>query len=196
MGAALDADRSDVWGRLVLEDGTPATAFAIAEAGGVNETIPAIAGTEAGLRYLVVWRRSPAATGETIEGRAVSYSGTLLEQRLDVSGVAADQPAVASGPVGDFLVTWQDQLASDPDTDIYGRLVPEPGAGASLGAALPRCAGHPAAEAPLARRHAPRRPPGALGTGCGSPIATRTGARTSRRARSSGTSSLTCEASD
>jgi len=41
---------------------------------------------------------------------------------VEFSGVAADNPAVASGPGGDFLVGWQDQPLSATNTNLYGQL--------------------------------------------------------------------------
>jgi len=112
----------DIYGILVAEDGTVGTDFGIATYG-VNEASPAIAGNNDNLQYFVTWRYDHSGTFKPIRGQAVTYAGVLtgqLQQALPTDS-DADNPAVAAGPVGDFLVAWQD-LRDTPSENIYGRL--------------------------------------------------------------------------
>lgn len=119
----LDAPNDhDIYGRLVAEDGTASTDFWISWAGGVDETSPAVAGSEDNLQYLVVWRHPQGVVDKPIKGQAISYGGTLQGQTATFSGPAADHPAVAAGPLGDLLVAWQDQPVSATNEHLYGRL--------------------------------------------------------------------------
>jgi len=112
----------DIYGRLVAEDGTPDTDFWISWVNGLDESRPAIAGTENNLQYFVAWRHPQGVVDVPIRGRAISYAGALLGQEAVFTGVAADYPAVAAGPVGDILVVWQDQPVLATNTNIYGQL--------------------------------------------------------------------------
>lgn len=112
----------DIFGRLVAEDGTPGTDFWISWANGLDESSPAVAGTESNLQYFVVWRHPLGVVDKPIRGRAISHGGALVGQVAEFSGVNADYPAVAAGPVGDFLVAWQDQPVFATNTNIYGQL--------------------------------------------------------------------------
>lgn len=112
----------DIYGRLVAEDGTPGSDMWISWANGVDESSPAVAGTESNLQYFVVWRHPQGVVDKPIMGRALSDGGALLGQVADFSGVDAQHPAVAAGPVGSFLVVWQDQPVFATNTNIYGRV--------------------------------------------------------------------------
>ena len=112
----------DIVGKLVAEDGTPGSTIWISWANGVDESSPAVAGTESNLQYLVVWRHPQGVVDKPIMGRALSCGGTLLGQVADFSGVDAQHPAVATGPVGSYLVAWQDQPTFATNTNIYGRV--------------------------------------------------------------------------
>jgi len=111
----------DIYGRLVAEDGTLGTSFWISWANALDESSPAIAGTESNLQYFVTWRHPQGAIDKPIKGRAISYTGALVGQEAKFSGVNADRPAVAAGPAGDFLVAWQDQPVWATNTNIYGQ---------------------------------------------------------------------------
>jgi hypothetical protein len=118
----VDPGNRNIYGKVVEEDGTPGTLFPIATAVSVDESSPAIAGTESNLQYFVTWRHPQGLVDKPIKGQAVSYGGVLLGQVAEFSGVAADHPAVAAGPTGDFLVAWQDQPVAATNTNIYGQL--------------------------------------------------------------------------
>lgn len=84
---------------------------------------PAVAGSESNQQYLVAWREegySQFFIWDGIVGRAVASDGSLLGEEGVVGGISGDNPAVASGPLGDFLVAFDDQLTGD--REIYGRL--------------------------------------------------------------------------
>lgn len=112
----------DIQGRPVQEDGTPGAVFWVAWESGIDESSPAIAGSEESLRYFVAWRRPQGVMNQPIRGRAITYTGAPVEQEVEFSGVAAESPAVVGGPTGDFLATWQDQPLSATNTNIYGQL--------------------------------------------------------------------------
>jgi hypothetical protein len=112
----------DIYGRMVSEEGTPGTDFWVSWSTGVDESSPAIASSESNLQYFVTWRHPQGVIDKPIRGRAISYQGALLGQTAVFSGVAADYPAVAAGPTGDFLTVWQDQSISVTNTNIYGQL--------------------------------------------------------------------------
>ena len=112
----------DIYGRLVAEDGTPGTDFWISWANGVDESSPAVASSESNLQYFVVWRHPQGVVDKPIKGRAISYAGALLGQEAEFSAPAANRPAVASGPTGDFMAAWQDQPVLATNTNIYGQL--------------------------------------------------------------------------
>jgi len=112
----------DIYARLVAEDGSLSSDFWISWSTGVDESSPAIASSESNLQYFVTWRHPQGVVDKPIRGRAISYQGALLGQTVVFSGVAADYPAVAAGPTGDFLTVWQDQPISVTNTNIYGQL--------------------------------------------------------------------------
>ena len=130
----------DIHAQLVARDGTVVTDFPISNFPLSDESAPAIAASEGDRHYRVLWRNSLDPTGDTIRGRICSDTGTLEGPILDVSGVASDHPALAAGS-GRYLLAWQDQLPSYFDTDIFGRVVPEPVAGLGAAAALLATAG-------------------------------------------------------
>lgn len=91
---------------------------------GEDETNPSVAGSEIANRYLVVWSRptSPPIVYDYIEGRTISSTGQMGANK-DVGGFPlADNAAVSSGPMGDFLVVFRDQQPPTVDYGIYGQL--------------------------------------------------------------------------
>ena len=119
--AELSPGNRNIYSKRVEEDGTPGTAFAIGMADGVDKSSPAVAGDEAGQRYLVTWRHSLGVVDVTIHGRAVSAAGNLLYDEAEFGGPTADYAAVAAGSTGTFLVAWQDKSPWMTNTDIYGQ---------------------------------------------------------------------------
>ncbi len=112
----------DIYGALVAEDGTLGAEFWVAWDSLHNESSPAIAGDELAKRYMVVWRYDRGVVDKPICAHVFSYAGALLGPTDEFSGPAADHPAVASGPAGDFMVAWQDQPVFATNTNIYGQL--------------------------------------------------------------------------
>jgi hypothetical protein len=85
---------------------------------------PAVAGDEHAQEYLVVWAKTPyqpGVPGSCILGRQVSSTGAFLGPETVIGGRYAYTPAVASGPVGDFLVAFDDSDGTST-YDIFGRL--------------------------------------------------------------------------
>lgn len=100
----------------------------------LDESAPAVAGNESNDQYLVTWSQhyevdlggGLSYVYDGIAGKAVSSDGHLLNGSLfdpgtELGGLSADNSAVAAGPLGDFLVTFDDTaLASS--RGIYGQL--------------------------------------------------------------------------
>ena len=102
----------------------------------LDESAPAVAGNESSNQYLVTWSQYyevdlggggvfPFYDG--IAGKAVSSDGHLLNGSLfdpgtELGGFRADNSAVAAGPLGDFLVTFDDTPALASSRGIYGQL--------------------------------------------------------------------------
>jgi len=112
----------DIYGLAIAEDGTPNPTDVKISITNADESSPAIGGTEDNSEYFVAWRHSQGVVDKPIKGRVVSHDGVLAGEPTELSGVNADHPAVAAGPVGDFAVIWQDQPAFATDTNIYGQL--------------------------------------------------------------------------
>jgi hypothetical protein len=112
----------DIYARLIEENGTPAPGgFYVSADTTIDESAPAVAGDEAGQRYLVTWRHPLGVVDVPIHGRAVSTGGDLLYGEAEFGGPTADYPAVAAGSTGTFLVAWQDKPVFATNTDIYGQ---------------------------------------------------------------------------
>ena len=100
----------------------------------LNESAPAVAGNENGNQYLVTWSQHyeiDLGGGmfyiyDGIAGKAVASDGTLLDGTLvdpgtALGGLDADHSAVAAGPLGEFLVAFDD-TALTSSRGIYGQL--------------------------------------------------------------------------
>jgi len=116
------ANNHDIYSRLIAEDGTPHPSDTKISLTNQDETSPAIASSEVSGQYFLTWRHPQGVIDKPIRGQVISNQGVLLGQKAEFSGVAADLPAVAAGPAGDFLVAWQDQPVSATNTNIYGQL--------------------------------------------------------------------------
>jgi hypothetical protein len=115
----------EVSGRLVAENGTPhpfsLSIYFTSDLPGPPWLIGlAVAGDESGKRYMVAWLYP---WGRRIQVQIHSYDGTEIEnEQFSMPGVSLDtQPAVASGPTGDFLIAFQYQSVGN-DWGIYGQL--------------------------------------------------------------------------
>ncbi len=93
---------------------------------------PAVAAAESANSYLVAWRQdgyAPPLTYNGIVAVAIREDGTLLnggillaEENSALGGTFADNPAVAAGDNGDFLILFDDQEITATSRDIFGRL--------------------------------------------------------------------------
>jgi len=91
---------------------------------------PAVAASETASRFLVTWQQegyAPPLTYNGIVGRAVSNEGVLLGDSLNngsfaLGGITAEDPAVAAGANGDFMVIFDDQELLATNRDIFGQL--------------------------------------------------------------------------
>jgi len=114
------ANNYDIWAQRVAGGGTlEGSAFLVFDST-ASDVCPAVAGSESNQQYLVAWTTSPAVY-PCICGRVVPTSGALVDAETVVGGYWAGNAAVASGPVGDALIAFQDTLGSGT-YNIYGRL--------------------------------------------------------------------------
>jgi len=84
---------------------------------------PAVAGNESAQQYLVVWCQAypPPYAFWGVGARTVPVEGDLLGEARGLGGLLVDRLAVASGPLGDFLVAFDDEVFST-GRDTYGHL--------------------------------------------------------------------------
>lgn len=124
-GYVYSLSDSDIYAQRVAGDGSGPVGSPIIISNPVaDQGAPAVDGSETGQRYLVAWSHdsAPPLMFVGIRGRAVSAGGDLLGQEEGVGGVFAGQAAVAAGPVGDFLVAYDDAPLDASYRGIYGRL--------------------------------------------------------------------------
>ena len=109
-------------GRLVGEGGAPHPTPMFIATEPVAETVPAVAGSEMGHRYLVAWTQAHPGTvlGSFIGAREVSSAGAMTQEPRGIWGPWADNAAVSAGHDGDFLVAFDD--TPDGSRDVYGLL--------------------------------------------------------------------------
>jgi hypothetical protein len=92
----------------------------------MNETSPAVAGSESGQQYLVIWTRpvelpppNPPFVG--IFGQSISTGGAYVGDVSWIAGLFVDDSAIANGPAGDTLIAYEDEPGSG--VDIWGVLL-------------------------------------------------------------------------
>jgi hypothetical protein len=89
-----------------------------------SEHSPAVAGCESSQQFLVVWVWIPVITPPAmmqVQGRTLTLDGTLLDTTTTVGGGQVYESAVAAGPVGDFLVAFDDnEVIGVSNRGIYG----------------------------------------------------------------------------
>jgi hypothetical protein len=123
---------NDILARRVTGEGsTDGSYFVINNAYDHDTVAPAVAGSESSQKYLLAWTHDyklDLGGGlfiffVGIAGRAVSSGGQLLGGETYVGGWGADDAAVGSGPLGDFLVAFDDEPpGATLGRDIYGQL--------------------------------------------------------------------------
>ncbi|HBY93507.1 MAG TPA: hypothetical protein DEP84_05980 [Chloroflexi bacterium] len=111
----------DIYGKVVEENGTPYLSSTPISTTGDDESEPAVAGDEAGERYLVAWSQRKGTVDVPIHVQAVNRVGNLVYDKGEFGGPTAHYPAVAAGSAGTFLVAWQDKGVFATDTDILGQ---------------------------------------------------------------------------
>jgi hypothetical protein len=121
--ARPSAGDGDIMARQVSGDGSSVSGYMFVAVAEVDELNPAVAGDESGRRYLITWSRSaePPLGLNYINGRAVSVEGDM-GQETNFGGRFAYYPAVAAGPLGDFLVAFEDSALTS-NVGIYGQLL-------------------------------------------------------------------------
>ena len=118
----------DKWiqGQFVASDGSlQGSLINISSSSGA--TGPAVAGSESTAQYLVVWRQEGYVSlpfiSDGIMGRAISIDGNPVGEESGIGGFDPFNAAVASGSLGDFLVTFDAHPVVTPDPrQVYGRL--------------------------------------------------------------------------
>jgi hypothetical protein len=114
---------TDIWGRFTSPDTTTiGQPFRISQREQAEEA-PDVAWN--GSSYLVVWEQVTGG-GRDIRGRRVSTDGALLGVELAITNDVPGQedPAVAGGANGQFLVAWRDlRKVSTLQGELYARRV-------------------------------------------------------------------------
>ena len=112
----------DIYGRTAAGDGTPDPGFYLGGAN-VDESRPAVAGSEGRQVYFAVWQRPDVAplAFEYIYYRRIEPTGTAIGGDAWLLGSFAARPALANGGAGDIFVVAEDKplLA---EQGIYGQL--------------------------------------------------------------------------
>ena len=115
----------NILGQLRSGDGTVEILYLMPSFSSDDQTDPAVAATESGQRYLILWSHSDYYTGwayTPVVGREVDTEGKNVGEEADIWGVNAQHPAVASGPLGDFFVAYDEQELIATHRDVYGLL--------------------------------------------------------------------------
>jgi hypothetical protein len=91
-----------------------------------GEHRPAVAGSESNDRFLVTWTWVPVITPPAmmqVQAKTLALDGTPLHDTALVGGGQVFDSAVAAGPTGDFLITFDDnEVLGTSSRGIYGRL--------------------------------------------------------------------------
>ena len=115
----------DIRARTVAGDETLGTQRDLANTGW-SELRPAVAGSESNDQFLVTWTWVPVVTPPAmmqVQARTLALDGTPLHGTTLVGGGQVFDSAVAAGPTGDYLVTFDDNEVFGTSTrGIYGRL--------------------------------------------------------------------------
>jgi hypothetical protein len=117
---------ADVKARTVTGTGSLGTMRTLADTAW-SEHSPAVAGCESSKQFLAVWVWVPVVTPPAmmqIQRRTLALDGTLLDQTTTVGGGQVYAVAVAAGPVGDFLIAFDDnEVIGVSNRGIYGYLL-------------------------------------------------------------------------
>jgi hypothetical protein len=114
---------SDVWGQLVLGDGSIEGSTIEIQSTGAYETNPAIVGSLSSHGFMVAWTDTypPDYIFSSILARSVNQNGTMLAAYW-LGGFFADNSSVAAGSGGNFLST-ADDVSLFGNRDLYGSLL-------------------------------------------------------------------------
>lgn len=120
------ANRADIWGRRVGNDGSLSSFIGLAHGLNHMRVEPAVAGGDRG-RYRAAWRYFPPGSPNwDIYGRAVWAGTNVLESgsyEIDIWGDQQKSPATACAPTGPCLVVYEDNFPGGVPYNIRGRLV-------------------------------------------------------------------------
>ena len=111
----------DIYGVLIESNGAiasdifPGTSYN-------TERFPAVAGSENGKTFLILWREEVGLHDNRIKACLYDTSGNMLGSFYEFNGVAANMGSASAGPRGDFLAGWQDQPYGQDNRDLFGAL--------------------------------------------------------------------------
>jgi hypothetical protein len=119
-------NNANIFGAVIVDLGSTRVEWAVPISTALeNQTNPAVVGNENADQYLVVWTHEdyvPPLAYDSIVGRVFSSEGVPLSEETSLGGFFADHAAMASGPIGDFLMAFDDQPLLAANQDIYGQL--------------------------------------------------------------------------
>lgn len=121
---------SDIYGRLVKEDGTGASGMLSINTGAGTQYDSAVANSESLTTpgYLVVWNDMGPTVDWQIEGQKLDTGGLLQGHQLALSAPLGDQKNASvayNSQDGEYLVVWQDGRGAT--VDVWGQRVGEDG---------------------------------------------------------------------
>jgi hypothetical protein len=109
----------DILARIVWGNGSPAAGVYYVSASIDQQIQPAVAGNERSKTYLISWTEDLGWSN--IHALELSSTGVSLGGQHVLAGVYAGRSAVSDGPIGGFLVAYDDQ-PSTPNRDTWGYL--------------------------------------------------------------------------
>lgn len=117
----------DIYARRLKGDGSSDSIPYWVSTGSLDDTEPAVAGSEGAREFLVAWRHEwSGGARANVYARTVALEGSALGPETDlaggVSGWACDNPAATAGRLGEFLVAYEDLDPLGIAPAIYGRL--------------------------------------------------------------------------
>lgn len=116
------AGNNDIFGKFLEGDGTVMAGDIEIARSNNSETAPTVAGSDSAQEYLVVWREKAGEMDQPIRARQYTSLGESLGGVYTLAASAADNPAAAAGPLGDFLISWEDLPAEASYGVLFGSL--------------------------------------------------------------------------
>jgi hypothetical protein len=119
--SSWSAGNDDIYGRRLKGDGSQEGSILWIGRIGGTASYPVVAANEGAREYLVAWNQviQPPNLYSGARARSVNLDGEFTSEEAWLWWFNSNHPAVTSGPLGDFLVTFE---SSGLDWGIYGRL--------------------------------------------------------------------------